>query len=300
MADLEDLEITLEDADAASGAPADEKAPVEKRAEQAVEKPETRTVEPDEAISVLKGQLAAAQADGERERNARIAAEQAATRARGDVQDANVQFLTGAVERVKQHQEVLKAQYAQAMADQDYAAAAEAQTQMAEAAANKVALERGLEQLKAQPKPQAADPVETLARQLSPQSAAWVRSHPQYATDSRLNQRLIAAHNLAVTDNLAVDTPEYFAHVEKTLGLGHSDAPAPKLQDDAAMSDAARPVQDRAPAAAPVSRGASGNGSAPRTVRLTKDEVEIAEMMGLTPAEYAKNKLELQKAGRMN
>jgi hypothetical protein len=35
-------------------------------------------------------------------------------------------------------------------------------------------------------------------------------------------------------------------------------------------------------------------------VRLTREQAEMAEMMGMTPQEYAKNMLLLQKEGKMN
>jgi len=67
------------------------------------------------------------------------------------------------------------------------------------------------------------------------------------------------------------------------------------------MADAAQPVKRAAPAAAPVSRaGNGGNGSRPNVVKLTPAEVEMAGAMGMTPEEYARNKVALKKEGKLS
>ena len=142
-----------------------------------------------------------------------------------------------------------------------------------------------------------SDPVEALASQLSPRSAAWVRSNPQYARDSRLYAKMIAAHNLIVADGISPDTDEYFEAVESILTPRRT--PSAQAADDP-MSAAAKPVERRsAPASAPVSRTGTP-GSRPNVVRLTAAEREMASMMGMTDQEYAKNKLALQREGKLN
>ena len=150
-------------------------------------------------------------------------------------------------------------------------------------------------QLKQAPRPvQHADPVEQLASQLSGPSAAWVRAHPEYARTPRLTQKMIAAHNLVTADGIASDTPEYFASVEKVLGIG-----APVEED--ALSSASAPAQRRsAPAAAPVSRTGTATGTRPNIVRLSAEEREMAGMMGMSPEDYARNKVALKREGKLH
>ena len=74
---------------------------------------------------------------------------------------------------------------------------------MREMAANEakaLQLENGKQSLKETPRsaPRPLDPVEAFATQLSPRSAAWVRAHPEYATNPKLTQKMIAAHNMAL------------------------------------------------------------------------------------------------------
>jgi hypothetical protein len=260
-------------------------------------------IEPEEGLETLKQRLESERAARvEAERRAQ-SAEQVVVATKNEAQDANLHLVTNAIETVKQNSAVLKRNYAEAMAAGDYAAAAEAQEQMSGNSAKLLQLEQGRIALENAPKQQVmqpvrpADPVEALASQLSPRSAAWVRSNPQFARDSRLYAKMIAAHNLAVADGLSPDTDEYFETVESTLKMTRNAAPA----SDDPMSAAAQQVSRRTPPpAAPVSRSGSTPGSRPNVVRLTSAEREMAQMMGMTEQEYAKNKLALQREGKLN
>jgi hypothetical protein len=304
---LEDVDVLLEDG----------KTPEAKTDEPKVEKTaEEPPAEPEDPLAKLKAQLAEEQADKAREKAAREAAERranelqgTAVRAQTDKQESDIQLVTTAIEAAKQALAMAKAQYAEAAAAGDWEAAGNAQEAIAEATNKKIALENGLVALKAQPKPRPEpiiDPVEQVAQTLTPKSAAWVRAHPETITDPRLNQRLLAAHNMAVTDGIATDTPEYFAAVEAYMGLTPRAARADAVEDDA-LSDAARPVGARTPpAAAPVTRNGSPGAPRPGTVRLTAAEREAAHFSfpNETPQEaerqYALQKLALEKEqGRM-
>jgi hypothetical protein len=67
------------------------------------------------------------------------------------------------------------------------------------------------------------------------------------------------------------------------------------------MNEAAKPTQRRqAPPSAPVTRSGTAPGTRPNVVRLSAQEREMAEMMQMTETEYARNKLALQKEGKLN
>lgn len=264
-------------------------------------------ISPEDGIETLKKRF-------EEERLARIEAERradAAARmaheARGQVDEGNLQLVTSAIDTLKRETDILKANLRAAMASGDYSAAADAQEAMADAKAKLLQLENGRAALQEQAKnprihPQqipAYDPVETLASQLSPRSAAWVRAHPEFARNERLTQKMVAAHNLVTADGVQPDTDEYFETVERILGV---QAPAASVAAaEAPMSAAAAPAQRRSsPAAAPVSRSGTGTGGgSPNVVRLSADEREMAKMMGMTAEEYARNKLALIKDGKL-
>lgn len=264
-------------------------------------------ISPEDGIETLKKRF-------EEERLARIEAERradaasrAANEARGQVDEGNLQLVTSAIDTLKRETDILKANLRAAMATGDYSAAADAQEAMADAKAKLLQLENGRAALQEQAKnprihPQqipAYDPVETLASQLSPRSAAWVRAHPEFARNERLTQKMVAAHNLVTADGVQPDTDEYFETVERILGV---QAPAASVAAaEAPMSAAAAPAQRRSsPAAAPVSRSGTGTGGgSPNVVRLSADEREMAKMMGMTAEEYARNKLALIKDGKL-
>ncbi len=278
-------------------------------------------LKPEEDIIVEKSEEKAAEADPvdntlealreqlETERKARqeaqrraSEAEYSAYEAKGEVQDTSLHLVSNAIDTVIQNNNILKANYRDAMAMGDFDTAADIQSEMSSNAAKLLQLEQGKQALENQPRqpaptPYVADPVEALASQLSPRSADWVRRNPEYATDPRLYQKMLAAHNLAMADDIPADSDDYFAAIEDTLRIRRQDNGG----DYDAMADAAKPTQRRsAPPAAPVSRSGGGGGSKPNRVTLTAAEREMASMMGMTPEEYGRNKLTLQKEGKLN
>jgi hypothetical protein len=256
-----------------------------------------------EGLETLREQLA-------REKEARLAAERranemsvAAYSATAEAHDSNLHLVTNAIGTVQQTNDILKANYREAMSVGDFDRAADIQTELASNQAKLLQLEQGRQALEERPRPQApqpyiADPVEALASQLSPRSAEWIRSHPEYATDGRLYQKMLAAHNLAMADGLQIDSDDYFYEIESTLRIDRSER---RRDYDDPTKQAAQVTQRRtAPPAAPVSRSGSNPGTRPNRVTLTKAEVEMAQMMGMTPEEYGRNKLSLQKEGKLN
>jgi len=268
---------------------------------QVDDQPKKRGMDPDEGISDLKLKL-------EQERQGRIEAEkmarqatEAAVSAKNEVQDTNLHLVKNAIDTVKRNNDILKYNYSEAMAVGDYTKAAEIQEGMSMNTSKLMELERGRSHMENAPKyevppqPRRSDPVEALAEQLSPRSADWVRRNPQCVTDPRMYQKMVAAHNIAMADGLQADSDDYFAFVEDTLRISKRV----DVGDDDPMSGAAKVTQRRSPPAAPVSRSGTGTGSRPNVVRLTRLEAETARDLGMTEEAYARNKLLLQKEGRL-
>jgi hypothetical protein len=254
--------------------------------------------------------LAELRAQLDRERAARVEAEKraneyanAAHGAQVEVADNELKLVTSAIERVKENTASLKAAYAEALRNGAFDDAAEFQSQLGDNSARLLQLENGKAAMEAQPAPVApqpirtvVDPVEELASQLTAKSAAWVRAHPECARDKKLYAKMVAAHNITISNDIDPDTDEYFRSVEALV----YDRPAARDLDtgaDEPLSESARPAPQReaAPPAAPVSRGSSG-----RSATLTPLEREYAEISGMSEQEYAKAKEEMRKAGRMH
>jgi hypothetical protein len=265
-------------------------------------------LKPEDGLEKLKQQLEAEKAARLASDAARQTAEQhareasaAEVEARTKTQGTELEFLTTAIGSLTRETDALESRYAEAMAAQDYAGAAKAQREMANNAAKLQRLEEGKSALEKAPKPQPRqfqDPVEQFASRLSAPAAAWIRAHPEYVRNQAKNDELLAADALARARRVRMDTPEYFKMVEDTLGLTQNPETASTIEVDTTPQRATGGRQT-APAAAPVSRAGGGQGSRPNTVRLTSEEVEMAKMMDMTPEQYAKNKIALQREGKM-
>jgi hypothetical protein len=250
-------------------------------------------------ITELKRQLS-------EEKAARIRAEQQVHqanrethRAKSEVDDTNLQLVVNAIDTVNRDIELLSQAHTYALQSGDFDRATKIQREMSANEAKLLQLNNGKEAMEnapRQPEPQMAplDPVEDFASRLSPRSADWVRKHPEFVRDQRLNAKMIAAHNLAVADGIPTDTDEYFDAIEETLKV--TPKPAQNDTDDQYAAKAVR-RRDAAPAAAPANRG--GQSASSNVVRLSAAEREMAEMMGMKPEDYAKNKVALKKEGKI-
>ena len=241
----------------------------------------------------------AAEADAAAARNAEIAA-------RTEAQTSNLHAVNAAITSLKQALDSGEAAYAEALSVGDHGRAAKINREMNTNAARLESLENNKNALEAAPKPQprpASAPtneVERIASQLSAKSASWVRAHPEYASGGKY-QEMVAAHNLALARGKTVESDEYFATIERILDL---NAPAEAPAEAAAAIDTA-PQQATggrasAPAAAPVSRGTTSNGSKPRTMTLTREMREMAHAMGMTDQDYAKYRQQLIDEGAIH
>jgi hypothetical protein len=179
-------------------------------------------------------------------------------------------------------------------AEQTLAAAIEAGDAMAQARANRVIataasrLERLAEAkedlqdaVKRRPAPgekprqqvpqrqQSADPIEAFTTGMSSKSAAWIRAHPECVTDQKKNARMLAAHNLAIADDVLVDSEEYFRRIEEWIGK----APVKKTDPEPKVIDGRRPSSAAASGTGAGGDRLSGGGV---EVRLTKGEARSA------------------------
>ena len=255
----------------------------------------------DKGIEALKAQL-------EEEKQKRLAAESAAheaarvaQQAKVEVADNEMHLINNAIEAVKRNADLLKREYAEALSTGAYDRAAEMQELIATNSYKLSKLVDGKEALQSRPAPTGPainDPVEQVASQLSPRSAAWVRSHPEYVKDPVKYESMLRAHNVAVAEGYAPDSDAYFQFVENRLGFRNE----PKAEAEAdPTSTAAKPSQRRQSAPAAPSSSVAGSGSGRTLVaRLSSEEREIAEMLKMSPEEYAKHREDLRKEGKLN
>ena len=275
----------------------------------------------------VEDELGEMRAELERERAARGDAERRASEAGGrvaqsqeEVRKSHLTTMGTAIEVLTQQKAQLRAARAVARAEGDEAREAEIEDQLMDTTIKINEISKGKTLLETQPVPQPrrsngtphADPVvEGVASTLQPKSADWIRAHPEYARDNKLLNKMKAAHFEVVAeigDEAANnETPEYFAAVEKKLGIGarkaatNGDAAGPDGVN-VVVSDAAAPTRTREastqrdiqPSPAP------GNAGSPRTrtVRLTAEQQEAAKINHMSPEEYAKYMLAEKDRGK--
>jgi len=304
MSDEENgIDVTLEEPKKA-----DESLPsveiVDEKVEKSEKKAEKHEVSPEEGISELKKNL-------EREKRARLEAEQRAQqafqqaqKAKIDKTDSDYQLVVNAIETVKGRNEQLKNAYAEAMNIQDFARAAEIQAALSQNAQQLSELKKGKKAMKEQRKdaqneasapPPQGDVVDQLASRVTPRSAEWLKQSREHLKGDREIRKMFRAHEDAIDDGIAPDTDEYFEFIEQRLGIRkNADESDARTAAESPLSAAAAPKRTVQPPPAPVSRGTSR----PNVMRLTAAEAETASALGMTPEEYAKNKSLLQKEGR--
>lgn len=277
------------------------------QAEPEVKQEEKKVVKPEEGLAVLKKQVEAERAGRENAERRASEAEAAELRSRTESQDTNLHLVTTAIEKVEQQNVILKANLRQAIVDNDADAQVEIQASMAESAANLLQLKQGKAALEKAPKPvarAAPDPVEQFAATLSPRAAGWIRSHPDFVTDGRKNEKMIAAHNF-IKNDIELDSDQYFEKIEEMLGIKKA-APSVdvNLNGGDPMADAAKPVRQTPPAGAPVSRSGNGTGGRSGAITLTPEQQEIARLNfpdSKTPLEdYARQIVALRQEGKLN
>lgn len=275
-------------------------------------KPETAA---DEASKRLQAQLKAAEdtAEAEKrrfesERQARIAAEADVKRHQTDAQGYEQTIVSNALEAFTRQRDAAKRDLQRALENGEFDKASEAQSQLAECAAQIVNLQAAKDNF-AQQRPaaegrvdqprieqtnqRAADPFEQYVSQLSPKSQAWVRQHPECVTVRSKNMRMLAAHAEAVEElRLPPESPEYFRHVESRLGYRQ----AAQDDDDTIEVAPQRAAPQRPAMSAPVSREAPN--SLPRnarSVKLTPAQQEAAKISGMSNEQYASQLLDLDR-----
>lgn len=275
--------------------------------------------EPDD-IDTLKQKLADADAERaqllERSQQAEREATEAKTKlaeAGGRVQQNELDIVKGGIETLKTTRDILKAKKREARAAGNDDEVDALDEQLTDAAVKLHRLEEGRAILEVQAQSPRTAPgmdrpfmsltraekVERIASGLTPKAGAWVRAHPDFAQTPEQVNAMVAAHQIAVgIKGLISDTDEYFADIEKQLGITSAarKEPEPAAADATSMAGTATQRRDAPPPAAPASRS-SGNGSLAR--HLSPDEVEMAQASGLTPEEYAENKEALAKEGRL-
>lgn len=237
---------------------------------------------------------------------------------------AQLDAVTNALESQKGQMGRLKAAYASAMAEGDFTKAGDLQEQMSIVGAKIVQLETGRDALdqriKAAPtgdsagddrqqQPSEADRKEAYIRTMPPKVQDWLRGPigDRYFSDRAFQQKIAAAAAYAQNvKSISPDSDQYIEFIETEVGL--RQAPAQNQQ----TTNGQQPARGRDPDAADGGRrmtAAPAGGSTAGSVRsnadgstsvyLTGEEKDMARRMGVSEAEWAREKAAALKANQI-
>jgi hypothetical protein len=176
---------------------------------------------PGDAVGDLKGQVAALQrqAAAEKARADRVERDNYAAQIRAGRENAQYAAQAAAAE------------FASAAEEGDFTRQADAQRRIARAEAEALRLQEAEAGIPRQTQV-SGDPIEAAIASRTPQTQAWFRSHPDQARafallmtgqasgdDLKRARKLSAAHEDALAEGYTADSPEYFGHVEKFIGI---------------------------------------------------------------------------------
>lgn len=130
------------------------------------------------------------------------------------------------------------------------------------------------------------DPIDTWG--LPSITTTWLKNNRQWLTDPEKFEDLKGYQWQAKKAGIAPHTKEFLAFIEDRM----NGVPEPEAEVE-------EPVKQKAPkVSAPVSRdvpNSNGRRSTPGKVTLTAQEVEAAKISGISPEEYAKQKIRKQQ-----
>lgn len=202
-------------------------------------------------------------------------------RERGDREEAQYNSVLTAIAAEQGAVARAKADFANAMVAQDFAAAAEAQAAMASAAARldrledgKVAFESKRETAKTEKAETRREPArpdfEQQIATLPDNARAWLRKHPEFITDTAKNNEIGSAHNYLINRRKVEPFSDaYFDALDEEFGFKTAAA---------APAEPVQPQRRSLPMSAPVSRQApSPSGQRQNnSMTLTAEERAIA------------------------
>ena len=297
----EQLEIPLDDPNELDNTPVE--VVIDEKMAKSAPSPDDTEI----ALNQLRQQLDAERMARYQAEQHALSASQAAQKATSKKADTEVQMVKSAIKTLKRDNKMLRDAYQQALQVGDANEASKINEKMMELKGNLRDLEKGYSPLKKEARqakettrivPQPVAPPQSSHSQLdqiinsvTPRSAAWLKSNRDAIQDQRTINKMFRAHEDAVEDGIEPDSDAYFRFIEGRLGMGQQQ------QSDSPYSHAAKASERSvSPPAAPVN---GSYNSRPGTVTLTRAEADMAASLGMTPKQYAEEKIALQKEGRL-
>jgi hypothetical protein len=113
----------------------------------------------------------------------------------------------------------------------------------------------------------------------------WAQQNPWFGSDQVMTAVASATHNALVSEGVELDSKVYYGRINAEMRKRFPE----KFGNDGATQ---KPPRRAAQLVAPAQR----SGATTMRVKLTESEVRMAKKLGLTPQQYAAEKLKGMKA----
>ena len=182
--------------------------------------------------------------------------------------------------------------------DGDYEAIADAQELLARASYD---AQKALEYSPVSPDPaqaQVAPEPEIPARPTpDPKAATWAQRNSWFQSDREMTAFAFAVHEGLVSEGISPSSDSYYSRIDQKMRERFPEKFGEQADTEVSVEDSTL-RQDNAPrrpstVGAPARRTSGVKG---RKVRMTKTQVALAKRLGITPEQYAKQVMELEKA----
>lgn len=112
----------------------------------------------------------------------------------------------------------------------------------------------------------------------------WAQENPWFGSDDEMTAYALGVHNKLVKAGVHPNSDEYYEKLDSRMRHTFSENFSDEVADGGSDGD------DRAPAPKPKATvAAASRGTAPRKVRLTQTQVQLAKRLGVPLEEYAKS-----------
>lgn len=211
-------------------------------------------------------------------------------------------LVQGQTELAKREIEKAEQAVAEASESGDSAAYAKAQTALTQAIIRARDIEEASRNLQSRrnQSAQSTEPTDGMTSQASPETLAWAKKNESwFHKDEAMTSLAYGVHEHIIRNGLAApNTPEYFKmiddEVRRRFPERFNDQSGDVIVDTQPAAAPAASPQHSTPVA-PTGR-TSGSSKQKGRVRLSQSEVALAKKLGITPQQYAEEKLKMESA----
>tara|TARA_R110002012_G_scaffold101247_1_gene240115 strand:- start:1546 stop:2508 length:963 start_codon:yes stop_codon:yes gene_type:complete len=148
-------------------------------------------------------------------------------------------------------------------------------------------------QIPEQPQPQQA----RAQPQADPRAANWAQKNPWFRSDREMTAVALAVHEDLVSSGVDPKSDNYYQSIDSRMRERFPEKFGGDGQEEVEVSDGPdlRSDGNRRTPSTVVAPARRTTGAKPRKVQLTKTQVVLAKRLGVTPEDYAKQLLKLEK-----